>query len=223
MINLLIKDLNLLFKTSKLNLLVILFPIALSLAAFGGGLPFIPNIIVYTFSIFMAIYFSITISTSHEEKNKGETLLNSMPISREDIVKGKYILPLVYLLIYFIIIYILTNFLSLMGIGKNAGVVSTGELIASMNLIFLFYSIYLPAYFKSENGMAGFNQFFYMVIIILPSISSRFSKYLSENKFIGRLSKLASVGNNLILLIIIVTIYIISLQISKQIYINKEI
>lgn len=223
MINLLIKDLDLLLKTSKLNLLVILFPVALSLAAIYEGLPFIPNTIVYVFSIFMSIYFSLTVSIGHEEKNKGEMLLNSLPIKREDIVKGKYLLPLVYILIYFIIIFALTNFLNILGIGKGGGTASIRELIASVNLIFFFYSIYLPIYFKSENGLVGFNQIFYMIIIMLPSMASRFSEFLSEVKFIEGLSKIASESNNLILLIIIVAIYIISLQISKQIYVNKEI
>ena len=219
MLNLVIKDLKL---SRKMNIFAFFFPVFISLAGLKTSISALQINIMYILAIFMITYFSIMYSNGYDQKNKSDIILNSLPINKKDVIRGKYLLLLVYTIAYSLSVLIITNIFILVGIGKGGQLPSIWDLIVAMNLLLLFYSIYYPVYFKSENGLATFNQLVYMLIILTPAILGRFGKTLDGTKILNILVGMDIRKISIILLMFSIIIYYISLQISKKIYMNKE-
>ncbi|NLJ79299.1 MAG: ABC-2 transporter permease, partial [Tissierellia bacterium] len=172
MFNLVIKDLKL---SAKINIFAFFFPVFISWAGLNIDTPLLPVNLLYILSIFMISYFSVMSANGYDHKNKVDVVLNSMPIHRKDIVKGKYAMLPIYTITHFLLIFLLTNILIFIGIGRSGKAARLWDLITAMNILLIFYSIYFPIYFKSENGLLVFNQIIYMLIILIPSMMSRFA------------------------------------------------
>ncbi len=219
MFNLVIKDLKL---SVMMSIFGFFFPVFISLAGLKTSMPAFQVNIMYVLAIFMITYFSIMYSNGYDQKNKSDIILNSFPINKKDIVRGKYLLLLIFSIIYSISVIAITNVFILLGIGKGGQPADIWDVIFAMNLLLIFYSIYYPIYFKSENGLATFNQLVYMLIILTPAILNRFGKMLVGTKVVNVLMQMNIRKINISLLILSIIIYYISLQISKIIYGNKE-
>ncbi len=87
MLNLSKKDLKL---SKKINIFAVIY--ALFIAAMGLTMPDHPVAnILYVLGMVILIFISVIYTNGYDDKYKSEIILNSFPIDRRDIVKGKYI------------------------------------------------------------------------------------------------------------------------------------
>ena len=219
MFNLVMKDIKL---SSKMSIFGLFFPIFISLAGLQDGVSNSQINIMYVLAIFMITYFSVMYSNGYDQKNKADIVLNSLPINKRDVVKGKYLLLLVYTIMYSLSVIVLTNIFVLMGIGKGGRPAGIWDFMVALNLLLIFYSIYYPIYFKSGNGLATFNQLIYMLIILTPAMLGKFGRVLQQAKIVNILIEMNIRKISVALSIFSAIIYYISLQISKVIYLRKE-
>lgn len=219
MFNLVMKDIKL---SSKMSIFGLFFPIFISLAGLQDGVSNSQINIMYVLAIFMITYFSVMYSNGYDQKNKADIVLNSLPINKRDVVKGKYLLLLVYTIMYSLSVIVLTNIFVLMGIGKGGRPAGIWDFMVALNLLLIFYSIYYPIYFKSGNGLATFNQLIYMLIILTPAMLGKFGRVLQQAKIVNILIEMNIRKISVALSIFSAIIYYISLQTSKVIYLRKE-
>lgn len=224
MLNLVKKE----FKISKswifLLFLSIIFAFSIFVSMHGtkvAGIKFIQNMI-YSYAVFMLAYISVIDNIYHDIKNKSEVILNSLPVSRGDIVRGKYLILIVYIIIYSLSMGLVNKIFMPLIYGGESQLQILWSLITIGTISLIFYSIYYPLYFKSEDGLMTFNQVFRILIIVFPSALGKFSKKLPMNKILNIITKVKIERIGIFLLVLAFIVYYISLQISKKIYMKKE-
>ena len=157
-----------------------------------------------------------------DDKYKTQVVLNSFPIDRRNIVRSKYIILIIFILISSGVIIALTNILPmLLSVGSRA-IANIHAIIFASNILLLFYSIYYPFYFKIGEGLRSFNAMLWMFLMLGPALIGRLFKALDAWGLLGKLMNMDLEKINLYILGIILVIYYISLQISKKIYMKRE-
>lgn len=170
-------------------------------------------------------FLLIQYACAYDDKNKSYVMLNSLPISRKDIVISKYISMLIFILVGIAMTIVLTTLLQLMGLNKIGRGIRVEEIIGCFSSIIILSSIYFPMYFKLGYLKAKYVNtalvliaFFFPALIIKDitskSVPPKFITYLSTQPdwLIGS----ATLG-------IVLTILIISVITSLQLYKNKDL
>jgi len=217
--NLIVKDLKL---SGKMNLFGLFFPVFISLAGVKAAQLNLRFNILYILAIFMITYFSSMYSNGFDYKNNSDLVLNSFPINKVDVVRGKYLVIFIYAALYSLSIIAITNIYVLMGLADGGRTANIWDVVATLVLIMVFYSIYYPLYFKSENGLATVNQLIYILIILAPALIEKFGGLLAQSFIFSKIIGLNVEKIAIIFLGISIFAYYISLQISKSIYLRKE-
>ncbi len=218
MLNLVKKDLKL---SKKINIFAVIY--ALFIATMGLTMPDHPVAnILYVLGMVILIFISVIYTNGYDDKYKSEIILNSFPIDRKDIVRGKYISLIIYIIIGCSAVLIFTNIILKIGIITNGRSANIWNAIFAANISLIFYSIYYPFYFKLGEGLRSFNTILWILMTVGPAIIGKSFKKLEE---IGYLEKILSIDINkinLYLFIFSLMMFYVSLQISKKIYMGKE-
>jgi len=111
MFNLVKKDLKL---STKINIFAVVY--AMFISAMGMNVPVdLPINIMYILGIIMLVFISVIYSIGYDDKNKSEVVLNSFPIDRVDIVRGKYVTLIIFILIGSVFTLLFTNAIEALG------------------------------------------------------------------------------------------------------------
>jgi ABC-type transport system involved in multi-copper enzyme maturation permease subunit len=218
MLNLVKKDLKLLKKMNIFVLFYVLFICAMGVFASNNILA---NII-YILGMITLIFASIIYTNGYDDKYKSEIVLNSFPIDRRNIVRGKYVSLIIYILIVCSGILIFTHIVELVAAETSGRSANIWNAILVMNISLIFYSIYYPFYFKVGESIRSFNAILYVLIFVFPAITGKLMKRLENT---GQLEKILNIDINKISiysLIFSLIIFYISMQISKGIYLKRE-
>ena len=176
----------------------------------------------------MLSYMYLLGGLGQDDKNNSEVLLNSLPVSRENIVYAKYLSVIIFSVIAIVLTIGGIFIMSSIGIGKMAGGINIGDIASFLFGIMVLMSINFPLYFKYGYGkLRYFNFGIFMLFLISPIIL----KFLKDNidlnnSFIlsmkARLLSLSDTQIGIIIICIALSIYLISLAISLNIYKKKE-
>ena len=202
MISLIKKDFKLSF---KINLFVIIYALFISAVGVYLNEPLVSNLL-YAVSIVVLTFATVIFTNGYDDKNKSEIILNSLPLDRRNIVRSKYI----------ILILIRLN------VVDGGGSVSLQSIIAAVNIVLLFYTIYYPFYFKLGEGLRSFNAILWVFVMLGPTMLGRGMAALYKRGLLDRLMNVDLDKINFYLLGIVLVLYYISLQISKRIYGKRE-
>lgn len=218
MLNLVKKDLKLAGKVQKI--VGVLY--ALFIAGMGVSMPnqAIANLL-YILAMMSLVFVLVIYTNGHDDKNRSEIILNSLPIDRANIVRAKYLTLIVFIAFATGIISLFSKIVSALYFEINGGV-SLWNIILVFNISLVFYSIYYPLYYKVGDGIRLFNTVLWIVMIMGPSLISKTLKKIIERGYSDRILALDINRLNIYLLLISLIIFYISLQISKRIYLDKE-
>ena len=218
--NLVMKDLRL---TTKMNIFAFIYGIIIGFSGLALNDVYISKT-MYVIGMLLSIYIIAVYTTGFEGRAKSDIILNSFPINRTDIVRAKYISMIIYIILGGMFIIIPTQIFKLMGVFSNNAGNPAGlfDFLFVLALSLIFYSIYLPLYYKSDDGLRTFNQVFYMIMIITPGIIGKIGRNVEGTELFKYIIGIDLKSIILILLAVGVVLYIMSLQISKQIYLKKE-
>ena len=214
---LIIKDLCVLKNQMKTLLLVLAFFVIFSIINEDA-----------TFILFLIPFYMIMIlitTFNYDEFNKWDSYCNSLPLSRKEIVKSKYILfnatSLIVLILGIIASFIIPNFID------NTTFESLFASIIGVAFgICLVISLLIPFYYKFGSSK-GRIMLFLCIVILALLIGMITSLDIFNNKelmnLLNSLNNL-SLGMITLLLIILTSIVMsISYYISVRIYKNKEL
>ena len=181
-----------------------------------------------TFILFLVPFYMIMIlitTFSYDEFNKWECYCNSLPLSRKEIVKAKYLLfnatSLIVLILGILASFIIPNFI------ENTTFESIYASIIGVAFgICLVISLLIPFYYKFASQKARIMLFLTITILalIIGIITSLdiFNNVELMN-IINSLNNLSLGMFTLLLIIVTVIIMTISYYISVRIYNNKEL
>lgn len=218
MLNLIVKDI-LVQKKSILFALFYCFFLVFAFQSLEQAGPIAANIAV--------VYVLLTNSFAYEDKNKSDIMLNSLPISRKDIVLAKYLSIFVYMCLAILAYMSATLVVKALRIPINIALLSLEGVTTAFLSVILMTSIYLPIIFKFGYikaklfNIAMFLLFFFVPTILLNIYNN--PKYTqSINSFLEKLTswqdwQIASLLASLSLLLLFT-----SYSISVHIYRNRE-
>ena len=213
---LIIKDLCVIKNQMKSLLLVLALFIFLSIANKD-----------VTFVLFLIPFYMIMIlitTFSYDEFNKWECYCNSLPLSRKEIVKAKYILfnasSLILIMLGILASFIIPNFI------ENITFESIFASVIGVAFgICLVISLLIPFYYKFGSQKGGIMLFLTIAILALL-IGAITSLDIFNNielmNLINNLNNLSLGMFALLLIIVTVILMTISYYISIKIYSNKE-
>ncbi|MBU5425267.1 ABC-2 transporter permease [Tissierella pigra] len=179
--------------------------------------------LVYGFAMFIMVYIVSMFSTQYDVKGKTDMMLNSFPVDRYDIVKSKYISMGLYILFITGVVFLSSNISRIIfstTISGNPATIWDVSFIIGLSLV--FFSIYLPFHYYNVGKAQAFNQIFYIILIILPNVISKFSKKIENTEIFQGIINMDWKIVILMFVSIGAIMYLISLQISKNIYKGKE-
>ena len=213
---LIIKDLCVLKNQMKTLLLVLAFFIIFSIINEDA-----------TFILFLVPFYMIMIlitTFNYDEFNKWDSYCNSLPLSRKEIVKSKYLLfnisSLILLVLGVLSSFIIPNFI------ENITLESIFASIIGIAFgIYLVISLLIPFYYKfgSSKGRIMLLLCIVLLALLIGTITSLdIFNNIELMNLINSLNNL-SLGMFTLLLIVVTTIIMsISYYISVKIYSNKE-
>ena len=213
---LIIKDLCVLKNQMKTLLLVLAFFIIFSIINEDA-----------TFILFLVPFYMIMIlitTFNYDEFNKWDSYCNSLPLSRKEIVKSKYILfnatSLIALILGILASFIIPSFI------ENTTFESLFASIIGVAFgICLVISLLIPFYYKFGSSK-GRIMLFLCIVLLALLIGAITSLDIFNNKelmnIINSLNNLSLGMFTLLLIILTVIIMSISYYISVRIYKNKE-
>ena len=213
---LIIKDLCIIKNQMKSLILILILFVILSITNSDAS-----------FILFLIPFYMIMIlitTFSYDEFNKWECYCNSLPLSRKEIVRSKYILfnasSLILLILGIIAALIVPNFI------ENTTFESIFVSIIGVAFgIYLVISLLIPFYYKF-GSQKGRIMLFLCVAILALLIGTITSLDIFNNlelmNLINNLNNLSLGMFTLLLIIVTVIIMSISYYISLKIYSNKE-
>lgn len=169
--------------------------------------------------ISMLIIFIISINTfSFDKENNWNKYALTMPVSRRDIVRAKYMLNIIGLLLGSILGFLLTligNFFYKIDLDFNNFI---NILIISMAFFLILSAIDLPTLFKWGTNKGKI----VLMIVLFTLIAIIFQIIEKAYNYILNISSIDIIKLNLLIILISILIYFISYKISLYIMSKKE-
>lgn len=188
--------------------MLLLFPLLLFNNEDG---PFTPLV----FAVMMTWYFAIGMDMN-EHKNDTDVLVNSLPVTRRQIVTSKYV-TLLLVGFVFIIVGKVTWFLT-----ENHSLVQLSDAVLAMMAVALFTSVYFPLYYKLGTP---FINLAFVVLAVLSFTAFPIVYYTGLRNGFWGLADLWEQHASLLLVVfcfITVALMLVSRSISIRLYEKKE-
>lgn len=218
MFNLVIKDI-LVQKKSILFALGYCFFLVFAFQSLEQAGPIAANIAV--------VYILLINSFAYEDKNKSEIMLNSLPISRRDIVLAKYLSIFIYMGLAILSYTGSSLLVKTLRIPINVVLLSLEGVTTAFLIVALMSSIYLPIIFKFGYIKAKlFNLVMFLFFFFVPTIIvNLYNNPRYHHYFVNFFQEFASWKNWQIALLLIafsLLLLSISYSISLNIYKKRE-
>jgi ABC-type transport system involved in multi-copper enzyme maturation permease subunit len=125
-------------------------------------------------------YLLAMTSCACEEKNRGDILLNSLPLSRKAVVLAKYITLVLLFLVASLFYYILYLAINAAGISLRAYPITIEGLLIAFLAVAFMNSVYFPFYFKL--GYIKSRMLFFVVFLAAFAGIAAISNYLAAHQ-----------------------------------------
>lgn len=199
----------------------------------GAGIigTFVDNIIiskmVYGYGAIVMVYLFLMMLSHHNNKTKTDIIINSFPVTRANIVRAKYIVTILYIVFSAGVVYISSiiskNIFKDIFKDISSGIgATTFDMVFITGLSLIVFSLYLTFQYYNIGKIEAYNQLFIILISAGPSLLGKYGPKVEDIKWINKLAKMDLKSITFIFLGFGLILYIISLQISKQIYKAKE-
>ena len=209
MLNLILKDLLLLKKYIFFGLAYILIMII----AFQN----LPGTAMLSAGTVAMTYILVVNSCAYDDKNKADLLLNSLPLSRCDVVLARYLSVFLFASLAIIFYAIIAGVNKFVGLPLKVSPITGEGIVGALLAASFMHSIYLPSYFKFGFIKARLVSFvlFFVVFFGAGTFINRI------NSIEGSLQVLPRQGN-IIFLLVAMALIIVSYFISLRSYNSRD-
>lgn len=222
MLNLVFKDILIQRKSIGPVILMAIIMLISFQASGGNG--------AYVASSIASVFILIAGAFGYDEKNKGDVLINSLPVRRRDIVLSRYLSLLVFSLISLSLAALTGAAMKIAGIPLNMGIITPSDVLAALIVIISVFSIYIPIYFKFGYLKSRFvNIALYLILLIISGLIVGLRQALSEepgngtiNEILHQLYILPLWSYYCFLIVFLLSAITISIKISIMVYKKRE-
>lgn len=187
----------------------------------GGGA-------LYMIAPYVTIYLLVLSACGYDDKNKVDIILNSLPVTRTEIVLAKYVSMVVFAIVGIGFAVIVGGIGIYTGFPRIERFISINDILVVLIGGLLFTAIFFPLYFKfGMEKMRIVNIVLFMLLFFVPNI---ITSYVAENPNSGVVKWSLSIINETpttILkmgsLLAIMIIFLLSLFLSTKIYKNRDL
>lgn len=172
-------------------------------------------------------YILMSTACAHDDKNKADIMLNSLPLKRENIVLARYFSIYVFTLVGTVAYWLITNIIVMINLPVDVYPITISGFFGAIYAVTLINSIYFPVYFKVgyiKSRILNLIMFFALFFGLSNLIE--FLKSNQSNPFIYKTMELfnglSDVKMGLILSAILIAILLISFTLSIVFYRNRE-
>lgn len=210
MINLIKKDMRVIF-SNKFTIIIILLYFPLIIFNIGAENT---NILFMFSAVSFAFIFAI-IPFAYKIKDKCHIFIQSLPVTKKDIVISKYISIFINCAVGIVYTFIYMWIFKLIGL-INMNMIEIPIILSTLGFTILVLSISLPMQFKFTSMTANYlNIFFYMVIIIFIMFSQDIFFRILNLDLKNIYTILAIVG-------MVIGVYFLSMTISIGLYKTRK-
>ena len=136
----------------------------------------------YVMGAVAGAYMLLQGACAYEAKGNSEMVLNSFPLSREEIVRSRYLSVFVFTLLSLAIIGLLGTVMKLCGLPFPQRYVNWFDLAVVLISMMFMATIYLPLFFKYGYIQSRiFNVIMFMLIFFAPTLLLEYYQGHSEN------------------------------------------
>ncbi|WP_315116083.1 ABC-2 transporter permease [uncultured Clostridium sp.] len=214
MFNLIAKDI-LVQKGSLIGILIYLLICSYSFRS-------MPNGIMLGLVTVTIVFFFITGSYAYDERNKSHVVLNSLPITRKELIISKYISVIIYNIIALSIMTLFMFASKFLNLPLTIHFFTLKDIVNLFITSLLLASFMFPVYSKFGYIKSKVVTFItYFSFFTIANVLSNISDKETINIFSNLLQTLSN--NTYILLIMALVIYLLSMYFCMKIYVNKEL
>jgi len=183
--------------------------------------------VTYVMAAVAGAYMLLQGACAYESKGSSEMVLNSFPLSREEIVRSRYLSVFVFTLLSLAIIGLLGAVMKLCGLPFPLRYVSWFDLAVVLISMMIMATIYLPLFFKYGYIQSRiFNVIMFMLIFFAPSLLIDYYQGHSENVVLQQLTTIMQSSPSwlisLAIGLVFILIYYVSYRFSVIIYRHRE-
>lgn len=187
----------------------------------GGGA-------IYMVAPYATVYLLVMYACGFDDKNKAEIILNSLPITRAELVTAKYVSAIGFMAVAILFSMLIGAIGIFTGFPEIERFISMNDVLIVLISGLVFVSIFYPLYFKfGMDKMRIVNVALFMVLFFAPNLITSFAAENPESNVVKAVLSIVNETNASLLkagsLIAVIIIYLLSLFISIKIYRNKEL
>jgi ABC-type transport system involved in multi-copper enzyme maturation permease subunit len=180
-------------------------------------------------TIFVAVpsvigYLFVTYACAYDDKNKSEIILNSLPISRKDIVISKYLSIFLYIFIGVCVAFIFTTAVKYLKFGNINRLMNLEDILGCFISISFLCSIYYPIYFKFGYLKSRYISMFMLIgAFIIPTVIIEAIGKATNSNILQYLSTIPEGIFEIFIVLALIAMLLISVFLSLKIYLNKDL
>lgn len=177
---------------------------------------------IYILIISTIAYFLVSESFIYDERTKGEYIINSLPVKREEIVLSRYLSLIFYISAATVFAATIGALTALMNIG-NIGFINMNVIKKVFVSSILMISLVIPLFYKF--GYRTIKIIYLLIYMLFFSFITSFPNIITLN-FVKDLMTFIQTNKcliNILSIIILIFLVIISITISLQVYRKKDI
>lgn len=167
---------------------------------------------------------------AYDEKSRSDTLINSLPLKRNDVVIARYASLIIFTSIAVIIVAAIGSVFKLTGLGLKLEYITLPDIVGIYFTIAVMFSIYLPLFFKyGYYKLRIASVFLYILVFAISGLITGLRQVVSENpddmfvkSIISAISMVPDWLVGPIIVIVTLLILFISLCISMRVYKKRE-
>ena len=119
---------------------------------------------IYIMGMIIAVYFFLVTASMEDDKNKSEIILNSLPLSKSQIVLAKYLSVFAYILIGAVLLGVVGLLFQLAAFSLTPRLINAVDLLAAGMLVSICVSVYFPLYFRfGASALRLFSVVFFLI------------------------------------------------------------
>jgi len=219
MLNLVLKDFLVQKKTFFIAIGYCVFFFMVFQQAASSGL-------AYIIAPFAIGYIYIMYTGQFDDKNKSDIILNSLPVTRQEIVVSRFIFYFaVVCLGFFITAVVGAVFKLFLGL-SHLRYISPQDFVAAFSLIGIMASIHTPLYYKFGMNVRYFDMFLFLSFFFVPNYLVSYIKQHPDTPLLNFLMNLNKYGSDwtmgLFAIAVTLAVMTVSMAISIRIYGNKD-
>lgn len=177
---------------------------------------------IYILIISTIAYFLVSENFIYDERTKGEYIINSLPVKREEIVLSRYLSLIFYISAATVFAATIGALTALMNIG-NIGFINMNVIKKVFISNIVMISLILPLFYKF--GYRTIKIIYLLIYMLFFSFITSFPNIITLN-FVKDLMTFIQTNKcliNILSIIILIFLVIISITISLQVYRKKDI